>query len=211
MGAYDYKRPVDLPEDLGDGFVYHLLGNRQTYPNFAIWEEDYLEFIHGLMQHHAQLERLFLLFKTRYLLLLGTPFADWVVRFFLFVVKGGRFSDHRRDDVQAYLTDREENLGEPLIFFFDKVVGTTKIVRGNPADFSIELARRWRAAYESTSGEEDVLAQMPREMPRGAVFISYSRDDLEAVAHLVRGLRAAQIPCGSTSSACRRGRTTSRS
>jgi hypothetical protein len=31
-------------------------------------------------------------------------------------------------------------------------------------------------------------------MPRGAVFISYSRDDTEAVRRLVRGLRGAQVP-----------------
>ena len=130
--AYDYKRPVDLPESLQPALVYHLVGNRQTYPNFAVWEEDYLEFICGLIRHDAQLERLFLLLKTRYLLFLGTPFTDWIVRFFLFVVKGGRFTDHRHDDVSAYLTDHAENLGEPLIFFFDKVVGTTRIIRGDP-------------------------------------------------------------------------------
>lgn len=191
--AYDYKRPVDLPESLQPAFVYHLVGNRQTYPNFAVWEEDYLEFICGLIRHDAQLERLFLLLKTRYLLFLGAPFADWIVRFFLFVVKGGRFTDHRHDDVSAYLTDHAENLGEPLIFFFDKVVGTTRIIRGDPTAFTCELARRWRAEYEN-AGTDDVLAQMPDEMPRGAVFVSYSRDDHDAVTQLVRGLRGAQIP-----------------
>jgi hypothetical protein len=192
--AYDYKRPVDLPESLQPAFVYHLVGNRQTYPNFAVWEEDYLEFICGLIRHDAQLERLFLLLKTRYLLFLGTPFTDWIVRFFLFVVKGGRFTDHRHDDVSAYLTDHAENLGEPLIFFFDKVVGTTRIIRGDPIAFTCELARRWRAEYENAGAGDDVLAQMPDEMPRGAVFVSYSRDDHDAVTQLVRGLRGAQIP-----------------
>ena len=42
--------------------------------------------------------------------------------------------------------------------------------------------------------EKDVLVQMPDEMPRGAVFVSYSRDDREAVATLVRDLTAAEIP-----------------
>lgn len=192
--AYDYKRPVDLPKSLEPALVYHLVGNRQTYPNFAVWEEDYLEFICSLIRHDAQLERLFLLLKNRYLLLLGAPFTDWIVRFFLFVVKGGRFTDHRREEVTACLTDHAENLGEPLIFFFDKVVGTTRIIRGDPTGFTCELARRWRAAYEDSGAGDDVLAQMPDEMPRGAVFVSYSRDDHDAVAQLVRGLRGAQIP-----------------
>jgi hypothetical protein len=192
--AYDYKRPVDLPESLQPALVYHLVGNRQTYPNFAVWEEDYLEFICGLIRHDAQLARLFLLLKTRYLLFLGAPFADWIVRFFLFVVKGGRFTDHRREDMSACLTDSAENLGEPLIFFFDKVVGTTRIIRGDPIAFTRELARRWRAEYENAGASDDVLEQMPDEMPRGAVFVSYSRDDQDAVTQLVRGLRGAQIP-----------------
>lgn len=192
--AYDYKRPVDLPESLQPAIVYHLVGNRQTYPNFAVWEEDYLEFICGLIRHDAQLGRLFLLLKTRYLLLLGAPFADWIVRFFLFVVKGGRFTDHRREDMSALLTDSVENLGEPLIFFFDKVVGTTRIIRGDPTAFTCELARRWRAEYANADAGADVLEQMPDEMPRGAVFVSYSRDDHDAVTQLVGGLRGAQVP-----------------
>jgi hypothetical protein len=192
--SYDYKRPVDVPERLEPALVYHIVGSRQTYPNFAVWEEDYLEFICGLTRHHAQLERLFLLLKTRYLLLLGAPFHDWIVRFFLFLVKGGRFTDRRKDDIQTYLADRRENLGEPLIFFFDQVVGTTRIIPGAPADFVRELTERWNQEYGSTTSDGDVLVQMPDQMPRGAVFISYSRDDKEAVATLVRGLHVAQIP-----------------
>jgi hypothetical protein len=192
--AYDYKRPIDVPDDLGPGFVYHLLGNRQTFPNFAVWEEDFLEFICGLVRHHAQLERLFLLLKTRYLLILGAPFTDWIVRFFLFVAKGGRFTERRRDDVQACLADQPENLGEPLIFFFDQVVGTTRIIRGNATAFVHELATRWQAQYSLCGGESDPLANMPDEIPRGAVFISYSRDDLAALRTLIAGLQAGQIP-----------------
>lgn len=194
VGAYDYKRPVDVPDSLEPAYVYHLVGNRRTYPNFAVWEEDYLEFIFAFILHHAQLERLSLLLKNRYLLLLGAPFTDWIVRCFLFVAKGGRFTDHRKDDFSAYLMDQPENLGEPLIFFFDKVVGTTRIIRGEPSDFTRELAQRWRADYGAEFSDRELLEQMPRDMPRGAVFISYSRDDLETVTAILRMLRAAQIP-----------------
>jgi hypothetical protein len=81
-----------------------------------------------------------------------------------------------------------------LIFFFDKVVGTTRIIPGDPAGFALELSSRWKAKYVGGGIDEDVLVQMPDEMPRGAVFVSYSRDDREAVATLVRDLTAAQIP-----------------
>jgi hypothetical protein len=192
--TYDSKTPKDVPERIERALVYHIFGSRDTHPNFAVWEEDYLDFVLALVRHDQQLKNLFLLLKTRYLLLLGAPFADWIVRFFLFLVKGGRFTDRRRDEIQAYLADLRENLGEPLIFFFDKVVGTTRIIPGDPAGFAHELSSRWKAKYVGGGIDEDVLVQMPDEMPRGAVFVSYSRDDREAVATLVRDLTAAQIP-----------------
>jgi hypothetical protein len=192
--TYDSKTPKDVPERIERALVYHIFGSRDTHPNFAVWEEDYLDFVVALVRHDEQLKNLFLLLKTRYLLLLGAPFADWIVRFFLFLVKGGRFTDRRRDEIQAYLADLRENLGEPLIFFFDKVVGTTRIIPGDPAGFALELSSRWKAKYVGGGIDEDVLVQMPDEMPRGAVFVSYSSVDREAVEILVRGLTAAQIP-----------------
>jgi hypothetical protein len=192
--AYNYSRPVDVPEKVEPALVYHLLGHRATYPNFAVWEEDYLEFIHGLTLHKAQLPNLFRLLKNRYLLFLGMPFADWIVRFFLFVARGGRFSDRRKEEIVAYLADQRENLGEPLIFFFDQVVGTTRVIPGDPSGFVMELARRWRMEYLRESTGDELFTHMASECPRGAVFISYSRDDQAAVANLVRGLRAAQVP-----------------
>lgn len=192
--TYDSKTPKDVPERIERALIYHIFGSRNTHPNFAVWEEDYLDFVLNLVRHDQQLKNLFLLLKTRYLLLLGAPFEDWIVRFFLFLVKGGRFTDRRRDEIQAYLADFREDLGEPLVFFFDKVVGTTQIVAGDPAGFALELSSRWKSKYGGGGIEEDVLSQMPDEMPRGAVFVSYSRDDREAVATLVRGLRAAEIP-----------------
>ena len=80
---------------MSPALVYHLLGHRNTYPNFAVWEEDYLEFLYSFTQFQGQLRNLFALLKNRYLLFLGLPFGDWIVRFFLFVARGGRFSDHR--------------------------------------------------------------------------------------------------------------------
>lgn len=193
--AYNYNSPIDLPNDLGPGHVYHLVGSPQTLPHFAVWDEDFLVFIRSLIRHEGQLENLFRQLKTRYLLFIGTSFTDWLVRLFLFVVKDARFSDRRRDDIWACLADRGEILGQPLIFFFDQVVGTTRIIQGDPAGFVTELAGRWEKLYGRPASDADApFAQIPDELPRGAVFVSYSRDDLPAVATLVRSLRGAGIP-----------------
>jgi TIR domain len=62
----------------------------------------------------------------------------------------------------------------------------------------LEIEQRQREEQERLEAEqrhrEDALIQMPDHMPRAAVFVSYSRDDREAVETLVRGLAEAQIP-----------------
>ena len=186
--------PVDVPEDLTPAVVYHLVGNRSTTPAFAVWEEDYLEFLHGLIRHEAQLPNLFRLLKNRYLLFLGVPFDHWIVRLFLFVAKGGRFTDHRKDDIVAYITDTSSHLEEPLVFFFDKVVGTVRIIRKDPSAFVSELAARWRKQYLNEAAGDTALTLMPDECPNGAVFISYAHEDRAAVNNLVCRLRSAHVP-----------------
>jgi hypothetical protein len=83
---FHYNAPVDIPAGSGTR-VYYLLGSVETYPDFAVWEEDYLEFICGLLEHEDDLKNLFRALRHRNLLLLGSPFSDWVVRFFLRIAK----------------------------------------------------------------------------------------------------------------------------
>jgi TIR domain-containing protein/SIR2-like protein len=189
---FHYNAPVDLPAGPGTR-LYHLLGSVQTYPDFAVWEEDYLEFICGLLAHEDDLKNLFRALRHRNLLLLGAPFSDWGVRFFLRIAKGERLTERRNRLQCDYLADLRENLGEPMIFFFDQVVGCTRIILGSPQDFVIELAQRWRQRFVDQAGD-DPLQKLPAEIPKDSVFISYSHYDLPAVRELVRGLRAARIP-----------------
>ncbi|MBP7950655.1 MAG: toll/interleukin-1 receptor domain-containing protein [Verrucomicrobiales bacterium] len=189
--AYHPTKPADLPVTPGGPMVYHIMGDYNTYPDFAVWDEDYMEFLCGLLEQSDTLENLFRMLKGHYLLLLGAPSEDWVVRFFLRMARQQRLSErHQRD----YLADRCERLGEPMVFFFDKLVGATRIIDGDPGMFVHELARRWREKFLVSGADSDFLESLPEEMPRGSVFISYSRDDLEAAARLGRGLARAQIP-----------------
>jgi hypothetical protein len=64
-------------------------------------------------------------------------------RFFLRAAKGERFSDRKARAEQDYLADQPENLGESMAFFFDRIVGATCIIAGDPAAFVRELAQRW--------------------------------------------------------------------
>lgn len=195
--AFRPEKPVDLPEPLGNTLLYHILGNLDTFPEFAVWEEDYMEFICGLLERHDTMERLFRLLKNRHLLLLGAPASDWIVRFFVRAARQMRLSDRTvecMDPIREYLTDRAENLEPPLTFFFDSFVKTTRVLRGDPASFVRELADRWQDRYGQATGDDEFLAQIPQEMPRDSVFISYAREDFAAALSLARGLHAAGVP-----------------
>jgi hypothetical protein len=191
--AFHPSRPVDLPTPLPGTFLYHFLGAWDTYPDFVVWEEDYMEFLCGLLEAPKDTRlNLFRELRNRSLLLIGAPFDDWTVRFFLRVAKQSRLSDLSDTSVD-YLADRADNLGEPMVFYFDKVIGSPQITPVEPRIFAAELRRRWMEKYEASS-TEDILASIPDDMERGAVFISYSRDDLAVVAPFAAALKAAGIP-----------------
>jgi TIR domain-containing protein len=182
----------DLPAKFpGPPLLHHILGNADTYPDFAVWEEDYMEFICGLLERADTLENLFRVLKSRNLLLLGAPSEDWIVRFFLRVARQQRLSD--RDELD-YLADQPASLGEPMILFFDQAVKTTRVIAGPPAEFVHTLEQAWREKYGGAGSDEEFLRRMPAETPRGAVFLSYSREDLSAAVKLARALEAAGVP-----------------
>jgi hypothetical protein len=185
------RRTCDLPKHIESPIVYHILGNHQTFPDFAIWEEDYMEFICGLQAATGTLENLFSLIKHSNLLLLGAPSEDWIVRFFLRVVRQQRLSERPQRD---YLSDRPELLGKPMTFFFDKAVKATHIIQGSPAEFALQLAERWRESSPAASSDAEFLRRLPAEMPQGSVFISYSHDNSAEAIRLARDLAAAGVP-----------------
>lgn len=187
----DVAAPCDIPAAFSGPLVYHILGDYQTFPEFVVWEEDYMEFLCGLIENRATLTNLFSILKTRSLLLLGAPSEDWVVRFFLRAARGQRLSDSEQ---RSYLADRRADLSEPLIFYFDKAVRATRIIDGDPAAFVAELAARWRAAYGPSDDPDEFLRRLPETMPRKSVFISYSRDDLSTATRVALMLASRGVP-----------------
>jgi hypothetical protein len=181
----------DLPARFAGPLLHYILGNADTYPDFAVWEEDYMEFVCGLLEKADTLENFFRVLKSRHLLLLGAPSEDWIVRFFLRVARQQRLSDRDRHD---YLADQPASLGEPMILFFDQAVKTTRVIAGPPAEFVETLEQAWRERYGAAGSDEEFLQRMPAEIPRGAVFLSYSRDDLSAAVKLARALEAGGVP-----------------
>jgi hypothetical protein len=64
--------------------------------------------------------------------------------------------------------------------------------RQDPVAFCAELARRWKSRYpDEGRSEHPRLPATTPEMPHGAVFVSYAREDEAAAANLVLGLQEA--------------------
>jgi hypothetical protein len=183
----------DLParrRDLAGTTVFHLLGRVSSMPEYVVWEEDMLEFIFALNKHMPVMERLSRDLKEHGLLFLGLNFSDWLVRFFLRVSKQEPLSTPRVH--RAYLADGPGTFSpQSLVLFFGAVSRDIHVMCQDPVDFCAELARRWKARHPDEDHPATLrLPATTSEMPRGAIFISYAREDEAAAAQLVHGLEA---------------------
>ncbi|MEK6262726.1 MAG: SIR2 family protein, partial [Planctomycetota bacterium] len=168
----------DLPvrrRELPGTTVFHILGRVSPTPKYVVWEDDMLEFIFSLNKKMP--ERLGRDLKEHGLLFLGLNFSDWLVRFFLRVSKQKPLSTphvHR-----AYFADGLGDFpSQSMVLFFGAVSRDIHVMRQNPVAFCAELARRWKARHPTEPSEAKLrLPTTTLEMPRGAIFVSYARED----------------------------------
>jgi TIR domain/SIR2-like domain len=182
-------RLKDLPdssEDRGSSrtaltpSVYHLLGQVSTIPEYVVWEEDALEFVCALGQQMREMHNLASELKERALLILGLNFSDWLVRFFLRVAKQRPLSQRGQERTEYLAEGRPELLPESMVLFFGTLTKSIQIIQCDPVKFSAELARRWHERNPVSSQTSRASGPPPR-MPRGAIFISYAREDVQVV------------------------------
>ena len=192
--SYSPNRVVDLPterERLQRPLVYHLFGKLSASPTYVISDEDLLEFICALQSEHLVPEKLFHELEHNHLLFIGSNFTNWLARLFLRMAKRQRLSDPR--DVGEVLADDHSSEDDRLVAFLQQVSVRTRIYVGAER-FVDELHARWQARRKLAGSPAPARFLPPaREMPDGAVFISYAREDLAAVQQIKAGLEAAGI------------------
>ncbi len=192
--AYSPERESkDLPgraTTLGGTTVYHILGKVSQVGDYVAWEEDLLEFVCGLHQHMPVMPNLSRDFADPNLrfLMIGLNFSDWLVRFFMRVVRQSRLSTGM-DRIDYLAEGPGDDLPKSLIMFFGSVVKHIQVIACEPHAFVAELHARWTArhpdGFTRTGPSED---QSERVIPRGAIFISYAREDEAAARRLKEGL-----------------------
>lgn len=184
----------DLParkQALPGSTVYHILGRVSQVGDYVAWEDDMLEFICGLHRHMPVLPNLArdLADPNLHLLVFGLGFADWVVRFFLRVTRQSRLSTGS-PRVDYLAEGPADALPNSLVMFFGGVMKSIQVIACDPREFVAELSRRWTARHPDGFTPAPGTAVPPPEMPHGAVFLSYAREDEGAVKLLKAGLEA---------------------
>jgi hypothetical protein len=195
--AYSPKRPRDLTQARFDDLeseapqlppmVFHLFGQASRNAEFALTEEDMLEYLHSLLAKERKPERLIDVLARRTLLILGCRYPDWLARFVLRVTNHDRLSLRSEG---AVLVD--ESVDPSLQRFLHRYAGKVDVRIGAEA-FVSELARRW-AEFRSTTSAGSSAPQQHASADQDSVFVSYAHEDAETARRVVDALRAAPLP-----------------
>lgn len=177
--------------------VFHLFGKVSAVPDYAVTDEDVLEFVHSLQSEARRPNLLFDELNRRQLLLIGSNFSDWLVRFFLRMAKRERLWQARGGtDVVA---DARVSKDSDLLLFLQRFSARTKVFPGGAVEFVQELAERWHERHPQaepvaeTRRSGDAAGSGAPEMEPGAVFLSYASEDLAVVQALKEELEAAGV------------------
>ena len=192
--AYNPKDAADLRLDQlhsGQPIVYQLFGRICGTPGtYAVTEEDLLEFFHHLLVQPPKLlcDEL----KDSHLLFIGNAFPDWLARFFIRTAREGRLSVSR--ERVEFIVDNQRSLDNPLNHFFRSFSRQTKFYAAPPEEFVRDLAARWQEKHPADQPHAVAPSEPAATIsPEQCIFISYAREDLEAVRRLRQALEQAGL------------------
>jgi hypothetical protein len=195
--AYTASRTEDLdPASPGADrpAVFHLFGKLSAVPDYAVTEEDTLEFIHSLQNEAKRPQRLFDELNQAHLFIVGCSVTEWLARFFLRISRRDRLLLARgKTDIVADARVRDDN---GLVLFLQQFKTGTKIYPGGGAlEFVNELHERWTARHQNDAATPAAAepAASSGAMEHGAIFLSYASEDLVHVQRIREQLERAGV------------------
>lgn len=181
----------------GDGpVVFKLFGEASSLPQYAIHDEDMLEWLHALLSETARLpdwiERPI---KEQPLLLLGCRLPDWSGRFLMRLASTTRLSLGQK---QFFIVGDDLAANDDLTGFFRSFCSpsSVQVAAMPPEAFIDELHRRWLArrrpvaAAPAPGAVQGAAAAAGQPPGAGSIFISYVREDLAAAEQLAEAITA---------------------
>ena len=195
--TYSPQATADIPPnaDSNDPTVFHLFGKASSVPDYAVTDEDVLEFMHSLQSETRRPNALFDALNRSHVLIVGSTFSGWLARFFFRITKRGRLSN--ASGKTDFVADRcvGEDLG--LVYFLNHFRTRTKVFPGESLAFVDELHRRWMERHPPEPGVGPRPIRPPEvgkgDMPAAAVFLSYASEDRESVEAIKSQLEAAGV------------------
>ncbi|MGZ5019811.1 MAG: toll/interleukin-1 receptor domain-containing protein [Chthoniobacterales bacterium] len=185
----------DLPQELAaleHPYVYQILGRAAPMRDFVVWDDDMLNFLLRLDQQLPLLPRLSDAMQRSHFLVLGLSLADWLVRFFIQVVKRQRLSELAGTDLYIFekLEPAERNR---VVIYFSRLTKQISVLPADPLQFIAELHDRWRKRYPAPARDPYAMSKEHREKNRakGCIFVSYATPDLEIARYIVSQLQKA--------------------
>ncbi|WP_221305371.1 toll/interleukin-1 receptor domain-containing protein [Prosthecobacter dejongeii] len=184
----DKDTPV-LKDQIPQGrtMLSHLLGRASTKPDYALWDEDILEFILGLHRdlNTDYMGNLAYDLQDNHLLFIGLRYSDWLTRFLVRVTEQKQLSETQQNS--RFLATNPDWVESSMVIFFDSLRQETKIWQVDPAAFVSELRERWekRTGVTPKAAAMHQSASLPgKVMPLNSIFLSYAREDFDVVKHL---------------------------
>ncbi len=179
---------VDLPNDFRPEdapTVFHFFGKLNSVNDFAVTDEDILQYSHRLQSRDLRPQNLFDQFRNKRLLTLGCSFPGWLMRFFLAAAKGEELFVSGAPGV---LADDLSTGDQGLVDFLERnkinVYG-----EGGAVHFMAELHRRWIERFGVKPLAVSGPAQMPEEMEPESIFISFRREDRDMAREIAGRFR----------------------
>jgi hypothetical protein len=190
--VYTTNEVCDLPvpyEEIQEPLIFQLLGKASSVPEYAICENDLLEFLHALQDKQRQPAKLFDALRTNHLLLLGCGFSDWLARFFLRTARGVELSqDRKRLDIIA---DGRSEKEPSLAMFLSTFSSDSRVLDMAAGAFTEKLAKHWQAKHPDIPELNVSIpeSQNPVAGPGyGDVFVSYASENRVIAQKLAEGL-----------------------
>ncbi len=176
------------PARPGDTVVLNLFGQAASTPQYAIHEEDCLEWLHTLLSDGASLpEWLDYPLKHHPLLFIGCEIPDWLGRFLLRLSSNSRLSLERN---KFFFVNTSTSREPALSNFFATYCRKTLVQQLDmePTAFASELRARWEQ-HSANRIHAPIPAQPMGDISCSAVdtptiFISYMREDVDAARRL---------------------------
>jgi TIR domain/SIR2-like domain len=188
----------DLPLELSkmqnsdQRFVYQILGQAKAYRDFVVWDDDMFRFLLRLDQQLPLLPKLSEALQQSHFLVLGLSFTDWLLRFFVQVIKHQPLSELASSELYVFeKLDSAER--DKVVVYFSRLSKQIRVFPTDPIDFISELHTRWRKKHPASVGDPYLMnkANRQKQRARGCIFVSYASPDLEIARFLVSQLQKA--------------------